>query len=247
MAQQLPRVDQVRLARIGVTRIGALLAASLVLLATAGCQPAAEAPVSLEDEISQASYSLGYTIASNVNEQFDDGLDNAAFLTGIRDGFAGHDSQVDEETAQAAMAALAEKQQAAAVAQADSNLEVGERFLAENGAREGVTTTASGLQYEVLTAADGPKPGPTDTVTTHYHGTLIDGTVFDSSVERGEPAKFPLNGVIPGWTEALQLMSVGAKYRLYLPANLAYGARGNRGIAPNSALIFDVELLAIAE
>ena len=217
------------------------------MLAAAGCQPAAEAPVSLEGDIPQASYSLGYTIASNVNEQFDSGLDNEAFLTGIRDGFAGNASQVDEASAQAAMAALADKQQAVAVAKADSNLAAGERFLAENGVREGVITTASGLQYEVLTAAEGPKPGLTDTVTTHYHGTLIDGTVFDSSLQRGEPASFPLDGVIPGWTEALQLMSVGSKYRLYLPANLAYGARGTRGIAPNSALIFDVELLAIAE
>lgn len=247
MAQQLPKAQQTQAAQqVRPARIEVLAAAWLAIFAVAGCQPAAEAPVSLEGDIPQASYSLGYTIASNVNEQFDSGLDNEAFLTGIRDGFAGNDSQVDEETAQTAMAALAEKQQAVAVAQADSNLEAGERFLAENGAREGVTTTASGLQYEVLTAADGRKPGPSDTVTTHYHGTLIDGTVFDSSLERG-PASFPLNGVIPGWTEALQLMSVGAKYRLYLPANLAYGARGTRGIAPNSALIFDVELLAIAE
>jgi FKBP-type peptidyl-prolyl cis-trans isomerase FklB len=219
-----------------------------VAVLTASCQPAAQTadPVSLEGDIPQASYSLGYTVASNVNEQFAGGLNNEAFLTGIRDAMTGVESQVNEEQAQAAMAALAQKQQEAAAVKADSNLDVGARFLAENGAREGVVTTASGLQYEVITAAEGPKPGPTDTVTTHYHGTLIDGTVFDSSLER-EPASFPLNGVIPGWTEALQLMSVGAKYRLYLPADLAYGSRGTRGIQPNSALIFEVELLEIAE
>jgi FKBP-type peptidyl-prolyl cis-trans isomerase FklB len=219
-----------------------------VAVLAASCQPAAQTadPVSLEGDIPQASYSLGYTVASNVNEQFAGGLNNEAFLTGIRDAMTGVESQVNEEQAQAAMAALAQKQQEAAAVKADSNLDVGARFLAENGAREGVVTTASGLQYQVITAAEGPKPGPTDTVTTHYHGTLIDGTVFDSSLER-EPASFPLNGVIPGWTEALQLMSVGAKYRLYLPADLAYGSRGTRGIQPNSALIFEVELREIAE
>ena len=227
--------------------IRVLVAGLIGGLGLAGCQPPPEEPLSLEGEIPKASYNLGYTVASNVNEQFAGGLDSKAFLTGIEEGLAGTESRLSEEEAEAAMAALVVKQQETAAARAESNLELGAQFLAENGAREGVVTTASGLQYEVLTPAEGPKPGATDTVTTHYHGTLIDGTVFDSSVQRGQPATFGLNQVIPGWTEALQLMSVGAKYRLYLPAELAYGPNGTRGIQPNSALIFEVELLAIGE
>jgi FKBP-type peptidyl-prolyl cis-trans isomerase FklB len=128
---------------------------------------------------------------------------------------------------------------------AAANLEAGQAFLAENAQKPGITSLASGLQYEVLTAGDGPQPGPTQTVTCHYHGTLIDGTVFDSSVRRGQPASFPLNRVI-SWTEALQLMPVGSKWRLFLPPNLAYGDRQvSAEIGPNSTLIFEVELLGI--
>jgi FKBP-type peptidyl-prolyl cis-trans isomerase FklB len=232
--------------RFGKATWSFLVVGLLGALGLAGCEPAEE-PVNLAGDTPQASYSLGYTIATNVNEQFQGSLDNAAFLAGVQDGFAGTEPQVSEAEAQAAMAVMAQKQQAAAEVRAGSNLEAGLQFLAENGAREGVVTTASGLQYEVLTAAEGPKPSASDTVTTHYHGTLVDGTVFDSSVDRGQPATFALDQVIPGWTEALQLMSVGAKYRLYLPAELAYGARGTRGIQPNSALIFEVELLDIVE
>ena len=127
-----------------------------------------------------------------------------------------------------------------------ANLQAGEDFLAENAKRPEVTTLASGLQYEVLTEGNGPKPQATNTVTCHYHGTLTNGTVFDSSLQRGQPASFPLNGVIKGWTEALQLMSVGSKYRLFLHPSLAYGERSaGAHIQPNSTLIFDVELLGI--
>lgn len=127
-----------------------------------------------------------------------------------------------------------------------ANLKVGEDFLKENGAKEGVHTTPSGLQYEILKEGDGAKPKATDTVKCHYHGTLIDGTVFDSSVKRGQPASFPLNMVIKGWTEALQLMPVGSKWRLFLHPALAYGDRQTgASIGPNSTLIFDVELLGI--
>ncbi|GAA4456570.1 MAG: FKBP-type peptidyl-prolyl cis-trans isomerase [Chitinophagaceae bacterium] len=126
------------------------------------------------------------------------------------------------------------------------NLEAGTKFLENNKTREGVVTLPSGLQYEIIKAAEGPKPGATDKVTCHYHGTLIDGTVFDSSVQRGQPASFPLNMVIRGWTEALQLMSLGSKWRLFLPADLAYGDRHvSAAIGPNSTLIFEVELLGI--
>ena len=127
-----------------------------------------------------------------------------------------------------------------------ANVEAGQKFLAENGKRDGVVTTATGLQYEVLAEGSGDSPKETEQVTVHYHGTLIDGTVFDSSVERGQPATFPVNGVIPGWVEALQLMKPGAKYKLFIPSNLAYGERGAGGsIGPNATLIFEVELISI--
>ena len=129
-----------------------------------------------------------------------------------------------------------------------SPLERGRAFLAENGKREGVTTTASGLQYEVITAGDGPSPGPTDMITAHYHGTLIDGTVFDSSVQRGQPLEMPVNGFIRGWQEALVLMSVGDKWKLFVPPELAYGDRGSGpSIGPNETLIFEMELLAVQD
>lgn len=125
-------------------------------------------------------------------------------------------------------------------------LEEGKKFLAENREKEGVVELPSGLQYEVIQEGTGESPGPTNTVTTHYHGTLIDGTVFDSSVERGEPVQFPVNGVIQGWQEALQLMKVGSKWKLFVPPNLAYGPRRvSREIGPNSTLIFEVELLSV--
>ncbi len=126
------------------------------------------------------------------------------------------------------------------------NLEAGLKFLAENGLREGVVSRESGLQYEIIHAGDGTKPGPASSVTCHYHGTLPDGTVFDSSVQRGRPATFPLNRVIAGWTEALQLMPVGSKWRLFLPPHLAYGDQHvSAEIGPNSTLVFEVELLGI--
>jgi FKBP-type peptidyl-prolyl cis-trans isomerase FklB len=138
------------------------------------------------------------------------------------------------------------RQSAGKGAMAEANKQEGEAFLAQNKNREGVTTLPSGLQYMVLQEGHGASPGPTDKVTTHYHGTLIDGTVFDSSYERGQPATFPVNGVISGWTEALQRMQEGAKWRLFLPANLAYGAQGaGEDIGPNATLIFDVELISV--
>jgi FKBP-type peptidyl-prolyl cis-trans isomerase len=136
---------------------------------------------------------------------------------------------------------MEEKQKAAA----GTNLKAGEAFLAANAKKVGVKTTASGLQYKVIKSGAGPSPKPTDVVKVHYHGTLIDGTIFDSSVQRNTPATFPVNGVIPGWTEALQLMKVGDKWQLVIPAKLAYGEEGPGPIGPNSVLIFEVELLGI--
>lgn len=124
-------------------------------------------------------------------------------------------------------------------------MDAGRAFLAENAKREGVVTTASGLQYEVLASGDGETPGPTDTVTTHYHGTFVDGRIFDSSVQRGTPASFPVNRVIKGWTEALQMMKVGDKWKIVCPPDLAYGEQGRGGIPPSSTLIFEVELLGV--
>lgn len=141
---------------------------------------------------------------------------------------------------------VSDKLKALFESKAAANLQAGEAFLAENAQREGVVVLESGLQYEIITDGDGPKPGATQTVTCHYHGTVIDGRVFDSSVRRGQPASFPLNRVIAGWTEALQLMSVGNKWRLFLPPHLAYGDRQvSAEIGPNSTLIFEVELLGI--
>jgi FKBP-type peptidyl-prolyl cis-trans isomerase len=140
-----------------------------------------------------------------------------------------------------AMARAEEKQKVTA----EKNLKAGEAFLAENAKKEGVKTTASGLQYKVIKSGTGPSPKPTDVVKVQYHGTLIDGTVFDSSVRRNQPATFTVNGVIPGWTEALQLMKVGDKWKLFIPAKLAYGEQGSGPIGPNIVLIFDVELLGI--
>ena len=213
--------------------------------ASAAGQAAAEEGIT--DDVAQASYSMGYIVASNMDDRFAGSLDEEAFITGLRDRFAGQDRQVSEEQAQVALAGLVAKQEEAMQEKSTENLSAGDGFLAENGKREGVTMTDSGLQYEVLVAADGAKPGATDTVSTHYHGTLIDGKVFDSSVARGEPVSFPLNGVIRGWTEALQLMGVGSKWRLFIPPELAYGSQGRPGIPPNATLIFDVELLSIAD
>jgi FKBP-type peptidyl-prolyl cis-trans isomerase FklB len=141
---------------------------------------------------------------------------------------------------------VSDKLKALFESKAAANLQAGMDFLAENSQREGVVTLESGLQYEIITAGDGAKPGPTQTVKCHYHGTVIDGRVFDSSVQRGQPASFPLNRVIAGWTEALQLMAVGSKWRLFLPPHLAYGDRQvSAEIGPNSTLIFEVELLGI--
>lgn len=196
----------------------------------------------------KASYAIGVNIGSGISSQgLAEEVDLAAIALGMQDAVAGNLKLTPEEL-QAVMeefgAAMQAKQQAAMQVQAQA----GKDFLAKNASEPGVKTTASGLQYLVLTEgkdADAPKPSATDTVSVHYHGTLIDGTVFDSSVERGEPISFPLDGVIPGWTEGVQLMNVGDKYRFFIPSELAYGENGAGQIAPNSTLIFDVELLGI--
>ena len=190
------------------------------------------------------SYSVGMIMAQNLLAQGVENLDAESFAKGVADMTAKKETVVSIEEATTNFQTLMREAQTNAH---KGNKIKGEKFLSENGKRAEVTTTASGLQYEVLEASDSTqKPALTDKVNVHYHGTLIDGTVFDSSVDRGEPISFPLNGVIQGWQEGLQLMSVGSKYRLYIPYNLAYGERAaGPTIAPFSALIFDVTLLEI--
>lgn len=197
----------------------------------------------------KTSYLIGRDLAANFTRQ---GLtvDVEALAAGLRAALAGEPSAISPDDARAAMTQLQHEMQTAQemknASAADDNRREGQAFLAKNGLRPEVTTLPSGLQYEVLRSGTGAKPTRRDSVTTHYHGTLLDGTIFDSSVERDEPASFPVSGVIAGWTEALQLMGTGAKWRLFVPSNLAYGSQGAGGdIGPNATLIFDVELLKI--
>ena len=196
----------------------------------------------------KASYAIGVNIGSNLKSQ-DLDLDAKALAAGITDELNGKPAMTQEDvqaTLQQFQQEMMAKMQAKEKVDADKNLKAGEAFLAENAKKDGVKTTASGLQYKILKDGDGPMPKATDTVKVNYKGTLIDGTVFDSSYDRGEPVTFPVNGVIPGWTEALQLMKAGSKWELFIPANLAYGEHSpSPKIGPNSTLIFEVELLDI--
>lgn len=204
----------------------------------------------LKTQKDKVSYSIGLDIGRNLKDQSIE-IDPKLLSQGIQDAISGKHLLTDEEI-QKVMSTFREEMQAKAAAQAkvvgDKNLKEGDAFLAENKKKKGVVTLPSGLQYKILTAGTGKKPKATDTVTTNYKGTLIDGTEFDSSYKRGEPASFPVEGVIPGWTEALQLMPVGSKWQLVVPPSLAYGPRGaGQAIGPNATLIFEVELLSIQE
>jgi FKBP-type peptidyl-prolyl cis-trans isomerase FklB len=189
------------------------------------------------------SYSLGVLMAQNLQRQGFGEIDATSMAAGISDVIAGKTLQIDPAQANTIVNEYLEAQQ---MKQHGANKSAGEAFLTENAKRQGVTVLPSGLQYEVLKAGDGPKPAASNRVTVHYHGTLIDGTVFDSSVERGTPATFGVTQVIQGWVEALQLMPQGSKWKLYIPYNLAYGERAaGAKIQPFSALIFEVELISI--
>ena len=189
------------------------------------------------------SYALGLIIGNNLKGMIIEGLLTTEFTRAVEQVLNGEKTEMTEVQAQGLVQEFLREQQEVA---GKAAREAGENFLAENAKREGVKVTETGLQYEVLTPALGIKPTPTDTVTCHYEGRLIDGTVFDSSYRRGEPASFPLQGVIRGWTEGLQLMSIGSKFRFFIPFDLAYGAQGAGGsIPPYAALVFDVELLGI--
>jgi len=195
---------------------------------------------------SQASYGIGLQMGEQLAANPFDGLDIQAVQAGLADAFAQLPAQVSNEVLGKAFNEIHQRMQAAKSDKFKANIAQGEAYLADNAKRPEVTVTASGLQYEVLAQGSGASPSINSTVRTHYHGTLLDGSVFDSSYERGQPAEFPVNGVIKGWTEALQLMQVGAKWRLHVPHALAYGEQGAGGaIGPYNTLVFDVELLDI--
>jgi FKBP-type peptidyl-prolyl cis-trans isomerase len=222
---------------------------ALALLASVSATPVVAADPSLKTEKDRHSYMIGMMYGRQLQEVKDD-VDLAMLQKGLADTLTGAPTLLSEEEMQQAFrefnekvqAARAERQQKAAA----ENLKKGEEFLAKNKTAKGVKTTESGLQYLVIKEGAGPKPKVNDQVKVHYVGTTIDGKKFDSSIDRGQPATFPLNGVIAGWTEALQLMPVGSKYKLFIPSKLAYGERGSPpNIGPNEVLIFEVELLEI--
>lgn len=194
----------------------------------------------------QASYGIGRQIGDQVASNPFEGLDANAVAQGVVDSLEGKEYAVAVEDLQAAFGVINERMQAAQAEKAKVASAEGVKFLEDNAKRDGVNVTESGLQYEILTEGTGELPTAASTVKTHYHGTLIDGTVFDSSYDRGQPVEFPVGGVIKGWTEALQMMPVGSKWRLAVPYELAYGEQGAGGaIGPFQTLIFDVELLDI--
>jgi FKBP-type peptidyl-prolyl cis-trans isomerase FklB len=230
---------------------------TLIALAVAGAlvgcsspQDAAPEDPALESTDEKVSYGMGLVMGERMGNDLPD-LQMDQFLQGIQHGHAGDEEQTRmsrEEIQEALMAyqtQLQEQESAQTEELAQKNREAGEEFLAENAERDGVETTESGLQYEILEEGDGEKPSAEDRVRVHYTGELISGEVFDSSRERGEPVTFGLNQVIPGWTEGLQLMSEGSRAKLYIPADLAYGPGGNQRIGPNETLVFDVELMEI--
>jgi len=203
----------------------------------------------LKDQKGKESYSLGYQFGQYIKSQGID-IDLEIYTSGIKDALGGKEPQMSQEDIRATIMGLQQRQQAARQKEmkekSTKNLEQGKTFLAENQKKEGVKALPSGLQYKVLAEGSGKTPKADDTVTVNYKGTLIDGTEFDSSYRRGQPATFPLNKVIKGWTEGLQLMKPGAKYRFFIPPDLAYGPRGVASkIGPESTLIFEVELLSV--
>ena len=204
----------------------------------------------LKTQKDKASYAIGLNIGRSMHKDSVD-VDPSILLRGMKDGLAGGKTLLTDDEAKAAMVALQadlrEKHEAKVALEAETNKKEGETFLAENKTKEGVVTLPSGLQYKVLVEGTGPKPTAADTVVCNYKGTLLDNTEFDSSYKRGQPAKFPVTGIIKGWTEALQLMPVGSKWQLFIPPDLAYGARGGAGggIGPNATLVFEVELMSI--
>jgi FKBP-type peptidyl-prolyl cis-trans isomerase FklB len=217
---------------------------------TVAKKPTTPTVLTLKTQKDKASYAIGLNIGKSMHKDSVD-VDPNILLRGMKDGLAGAKPLLTDEEAKAAMVALQadlrKKGEEKMLVQGEANKKQGDVFLAENKTKDGVVTLASGLQYKILKEGTGPKPAATDTVVCNYKGTLLDNTEFDSSYKRGQPATFPVSGVIKGWTEALQLMPVGSKWELFVPADLAYGARGGPGggIGPNATLVFEVELMSI--
>lgn len=223
-------------------RLGLLVPVlTLMMAATGGCKKAPDRLTKLDTDLQKFSYAMGMDVGGYLKNQPGE-MDMLAFQQGLEDARTGGQVLLSEEEAQNVKMAEGQRR---AEEQAKLNEEKSKVFLETNAQKPGITVTASGLQYEVLQAAEGPKPTSESTATVHYTGTLIDSTKFDSSVDRGQPATFPLKGVIPGWTEGLQLMSAGSKYRFFIPPALGYGARGaGNVIPPNAVLIFEVEMVS---
>lgn len=223
-----------------------LLAAAILSAST--LSHAAEPVKSLETDEQKVSYSFGLIFGKRMTNDLPT-LDLNVFVQGLKDGFKGDPALLTDAQIEATLKQFQDSQRQEQLQEfeqiAEKNKAAGDAFLANNKNKEGVVTLANGLQYKVVKAGSGAKPTAESTVKVHYSGSLIDGTVFDSSIERGEPVSFPVNGVIPGWTQALQLMQEGSKWNLYIPSDLAYGPGGNRNIGPNETLLFEVELLEI--
>lgn len=222
-----------------MNKISIMAAAALTLTLTACNKP------DLKSDKGLASYAIGQQIGKNLKAQNIE-VDPKTLAISLADAAQGK-SELKDEDIQKAMMKLQEMAMKRQQEEAEANKKKSDEFLEKNKSAEGVKVTASGLQYMVMKEGNGPIPKKDDSVRCHYVGTLIDGTKFDSSVDRGQPAEFPVSGVIPGWTEALQMMKVGSKYKLFIPPELAYGPAGRPGIPPNSALVFEVELLDIVK
>ena len=234
---------------IGFTLVLSLFSLS-GLIALSACQSQAGTPA-LDSEDQKASYGIGIQMGSQLAPA-ESHLDIPAFMAGVRDGIAGNDPALPEEEVQAALQVFNEAVRAEEAERmtsaAETNAAEGATFLAENATKDGITVTESGLQYEVISEGDGASPTAEDQVSIHYKGSLIDGTEFDSSYDRGQPATFGVSGVIPGFSEGLQLMTVGSHYRLFIPSEIGYGPTGSgRNIGPNATLIFEVEMLEIVQ
>lgn len=225
-----------------------LLAAAILSAST--LTHAAEAVKSLETDEQKVSYSFGLIFGKRMTSDIPN-LDLNVFVQGLKDGFKGDPALLTEQQIEATLKQFQEEQRREQLQAfediAEKNKAAGEEFLANNKNKEGVVTLANGLQYKVIKAGSGAKPTSKSMVKVHYSGSLIDGTVFDSSIERGEPVSFAVDSVIAGWTQALQMMPVGSKWNLYIPSDLAYGPGGNRSIGPNETLLFEVELLEIQQ
>ena len=223
-----------------------LAAVALVSLVLAGCD--SQTSAELKTPAQKASYGIGLNMGKSLAQEGMDDLDSQAVAQGIEDAIGKKEQKLKDEELVEAFAFLQKRAEERMAALNDEAAKAGKKFLEDNAKRDGVKTTASGLQYEIVTKAEGAQPKATDVVSEHYEGRLTDGKVFDSSIQRGSPIDLPVSGVIPGWVEALQLMHVGEKAKLYIPSELAYGAQSpSPAIPANSVLVFDLELLSIKD